>query len=559
MSDTMVKIDVVSHETINGDDYKNLIIGAAQSLENSKEEINDLNVFPVPDGDTGSNMSMTVGNAARELLRGEGMTLEETAEMTAKAMLRGARGNSGVIVSLLFRGIAKGLKNSFECDGVAWADALKQGVEAAYSAVEHPAEGTILTVARKCAEAAKAASKEHNDFEYVLGVAIEAAEKALDETVNENPVLEKAGVVDAGGMGWLVVMKAMYNTLTLGGADFNVKAVESEEKKAVFSSFKEEDITFSYCTELTLKKYSEDTKITAFKEYLSGMGDSLVVIDDGDDVKVHVHTDEPYAVLGEALKYGTYEAVKIENMRTQHTQKIVAEAKAESQVAKKTKALPSKAYGFVSVASGEGLSELFSELGVDTVVSGGQTMNPSCEDIYKAVMDINAQCIFILPNNKNIIMSCEQVKEMCDKKIVVIPTKTVPQGISAMLAFDESADPEQNQGAMVEMAGGVSTIQVTYAARSTTFDGLEITEGEYLAMDEGKLLANGKDLVGILNAVGKRLKDLGKSTVSIYYGADVTQEVAESTLEQLSATVPDAQVDLYNGGQPVYYFIISAE
>ena len=398
-----------------------------------------------------------------------------------------------------------------------------------------------------------------NDFEYVLGIAIEAAERALDETVKQNPVLEKAGVVDAGGMGWLVVMKAMYNTLILGKTDFEAKAVENEGKKAVFSSFKEEDITFSYCTELTLKKHSEDTKITAFKEYLNSIGDSLVVIDDGEDVKVHVHTDEPYAVLGEALKYGTYEAVKVENMRTQHTQKIVAESKAESQVAKKTKALPSKAYGFVSVASGDGLKELFLELGVDTVVSGGQTMNPSCEDIYEAASKINAECIFILPNNKNIIMSCEQVKEMCDKKIVVIPTKTVPQGISAMLAFDESADVEQNQAAMAEMAGGVSTIQVTYAARSTTFDGLEITEGEYLAMHEGKLLANGKDLPCVLNAVGKKLAELEKSTVSIYYGADVTQEVANSTAEQLIATVPNAQVDLYNGGQPVYYFIISAE
>ena len=550
MTNTAVSNKTVSHITINGDDYKNLIIGAASSLEKSKEEINELNVFPVPDGDTGSNMSMTVSNAAKELLKGESQSLDKTAEMTAKAMLRGARGNSGVIVSLLFRGIAKGLKNSFECDGVAWADALKQGVEAAYSAVEHPAEGTILTVARKCAEAAKTAAQEQNDFEYVLGVAIEAAEYALDETIKENPVLEKAGVVDAGGMGWLVVMKAMYQTLKHGVVPYVEENSARKEPRADFSTFTSEEITFSYCTEVTLKKHSEQDDINPLKKYLATMGDSLVVIDDGDMVKVHVHTNEPHAVLGEALKYGTYEAVKVENMRTQHTDKI----KAAHQKPKEL-----KRYGFVSVASGEGIKELFCELGVDTVVSGGQTMNPSCEDIYKAVMEINAECIFILPNNKNIIMSCEQVKEMCDKKIVVIPTKTVPQGISAMLGFDENADWEQNQGSMAEMAGGVSTIQITYAARNSNFDGLEITEGEYLALTEGKLLSSGSELSDVLSTVGEKLNEIGKSTVSVYYGENVSEEEASSTLGALANITSNSEINLYNGGQPVYYYIISAE
>ena len=545
-----VESRVISHIKINGDDYKNLIIGAANSLEKSKEEINDLNVFPVPDGDTGSNMSLTVGNAARELLKGEGLTLDQTAEMTAKAMLRGARGNSGVIVSLLFRGIAKGLKNSFECDGVAWADALKRGVEAAYEAVEHPAEGTILTVARKCAEAAQAAAEEQNDFEYVLGIAIEAAEKALDETINENPVLEKAGVVDAGGMGWLVVMKAMYQTLVAGEIPTVEYAMPNTSSGADFSAFNSEEITFSFCTEVTLKKHEKCGDASDFKEYLGGMGDSLVVIDDGELIKAHVHTNEPYAVLGEAQKYGTYEAVKIENMRTQHTSKIKASEK---------KPPKSKPYGFVSVASGDGIKELFSELGVDAVVSGGQTMNPSCDDIYQAVSKINADCIFLLPNNKNIIMSCEQVKEMCDKKIVVIPTKTIPQGISAMLGFDEGADWEQNAASMTEMAGGVSTIQITNAARNSSFDGLDITEGEYLAICDGKLLASNEDIYKVFLAVSDKIKEIGKETVSVYYGSGATKEEADKALISLNRDAPNAEINLYYGGQPVYYYIISIE
>ncbi len=551
MVNTAIKNDVVSHGKINGDDYKNLIIGAAQCLENSKKEINDLNVFPVPDGDTGSNMSMTVATAAKELLRGENLTLDKTAEMTAKAMLRGARGNSGVIVSLLFRGIAKGLKNSFECDGSTWAEALKQGVEAAYSAVEHPAEGTILTVARKCADAARKAAEEHNNFEYVLGVAIEAAEKALDETVKENPVLEKAGVVDAGGMGWLVVMKAMYQTLTHGAVEYDPIASSAGEKSADFSAFSQENIIFSYCTEVTLKKRSEAVDISQFKEYLKNMGDSMVLIDDVELLKLHIHTNEPHSVLGEALKYGDYEAVKVENMRTQHTNKII------DSIPKKPQ--KNKPYGIVAVASGDGIKNLFLELGADTVVSGGQTMNPSCEDIYLAVSKINADCIFLLPNNKNIIMSCEQVKEMCNKNIVVIPTKTVPQGISAMIGFDESAEVEVNNAVMTEMSGGVSTIQVTYAARNSNFDGLEIEEGEYLAIFDGKLLTSAKELVPLFEAVCEKLKEIGKENISVYYGENVSEEEANSTFKCLSESVIDAEINLYQGGQPVYYYLISAE
>lgn len=547
----------IKHEKINGEDYKNLIISAAQSLEDSKEDINDLNVFPVPDGDTGSNMSMTVGNAARELLKNENLTLEETAETTAKAMLRGARGNSGVIVSLLFRGIARGLKNSFECDGVAWAEALKQGVEAAYGAVDRPAEGTILTVARKCAEAAEQAARKRNDFEYVLGVAIEAAEKALDETINQNPVLEKAGVVDAGGMGWLVVMKAMHQTLTTGAvATYTPKVSKAQpSERADFSAFDTEDITFGFCTEFIVRKHDGNSDTKGFKSYLNGMGDSLVMIDDGEIIKVHVHTNEPHQVLGEALKYGVYETVKVENMRTQHTNKLLDE---QENAAPQEKA---EKYGFVSVASGDGIVEMLKELGTDVVVAGGQTMNPSCQDLYNAVCQINAENIFILPNNKNIIMTASQVSEMTDKNIIVIPTRSIPQGLSAFLGFDCEADSEENRQSMTECAKAVLTMQITYAARNSNFDGLEIKEGDYLSLCDDKLFKNDSSLDSIISALGEKIKESGKSFVSIYYGEDVSEEDAEKTLAKLEEAINDSSVELnlYQGNQPVYYYIISAE
>ena len=541
----------INHEKINGDDYKNLIIGAAQSLENSKEEINDLNVFPVPDGDTGSNMSMTVGNAAKELLKNEHLSLDETAEKTAKAMLHGARGNSGVIISLLFRGIAKGLRNAFECDGVAWAEALKRGVEDAYSAVDHPAEGTILTVARKCAEAAEAASLEKNDFQYVLGVAINEAEKALDETVNQNPVLEKAGVVDAGGMGWLVVMKAMYQTLTSGEiASYTPRECATPKEKADFSEFDTADITFGFCTEFIVRKKDKEQDTRKFKEYLGGIGDSLVFIDDGEIIKTHVHTNVPHEVLGKALEYGEYETVKVENMRTQHTSKLT-----EAEAPRK----PLKDYGFVAVASGDGFEALFGELGVDKMVLGGQTMNPSCEDIYAAVNEIDANAIFILPNNKNIIMTATQVAEMTDKEIIVIPTRNIPQGINAMLCFDESATVEENRENMVASTGAVSTMQITYAARNSNFDGMDIKEGDYLALYEEKLMKCDSSIDSLIESLAEKIKENQKSMVSIYYGQDVTEEDAGKIAATLTSLLGDIEINVYEGGQPVYYYIISAE
>lgn len=538
------------HEIITGDDYKNLIINAAQSLENSKEEINELNVFPVPDGDTGSNMSLTVAEAAKKLMNNESMPLDKTADATAKAMLHGARGNSGVITSLLFRGIAKGLSNATVCDGVTWAKALKLGVESAYSAVDRPAEGTILTVAKRCAEVAEQASLEKNSFEYVLDAAISEAEKALDDTIKQNPVLEKAGVVDAGGMGWLVVMKAMHQALSSNQKiKFEYNHTEVKQK-ASFEDFNTEDITFAFCTEFIVKKHNPDEDTSNFKSYLNTMGDSLVMIDDGEIVKTHIHTNEPHAVLGEALKYGVYETVKVENMRTQHTNKLTEAPKEE--------AVEMMEYGFVSVASGEGLCEIFKELGVNEIVSGGQTMNPSTEDIFNAVNKINAKNIFILPNNKNIIMTSKQVADLTDKNIIVIPTRSVPQGIGAMLGFNEECAPEENEEAMNEMLSTVTTLQITYAARNSNYDGLEIEEGDYLLLCNDKLLKASKSFDDSVMEICKKIKELDSSTVSIYYGCDVTEDDA-SNLANTIASSTSADISTYSGDQPVYYYIISLE
>lgn len=545
------------HEKINGSDYRKLIIIAAQCLEDNKEEINELNVFPVPDGDTGSNMSMTVSNAAKELMRSNDMPLDMTAQKAAKAMLHGARGNSGVILSLLFRGISNGLASASECDGVAWANALSEGVKMAYKSVEHPAEGTILTVARRCADAAEKASLEKNSFEYVLTAAISEAEKALKDTVKQNPVLEKAGVVDAGGKGWLLVMQSMRNALN--GEEPQELKISSEstetKEKADFSSFDTEDIKYAFCTEFIIHKHDGDADSSPLKEYLGSIGDSLVMIDDGEIIKVHVHTNVPHDVLGEALKYGVYETVKVENMKNQHTNKLVEQ---EEQKSEKEEL---KEYGFVAVCSGDGIEDMFKELGVDSIVSGGQTMNPSTEDLYKAVSQVNAKTVFILPNNKNIILTANQVSELTDKNVIVIPTKTIPQGFAAMLGFNEDEDGETNEKSMTECIGNVDTMQVTYAARNSNYAGLNIEEGDLLALYEDKLLCADKDIKQLLKILADKAKHKEKKFISIYYGSDVSDDMANEALaivkEELKDT--DAEVTLYKGNQPVYYFIISAE
>ena len=540
---------------ITGELFRKMLMSAGASIKNNAEKINDLNVFPVPDGDTGSNMSMTIGSAVNDLKKTEAAEVGDLADLTASAMLRGARGNSGVILSLLFRGISKELKGSTSCDGVAWAKALKSGVDAAYKAVTSPAEGTILTVARVAAERAEEAANENNDFEYVLEAACVAANEALDNTIDQNPVLKKAGVVDAGGMGWVVALTAMLDALhgKEHEADDSKEILESSQSFADFGEFNTEDITFTYCTEFIVSR-ENDKDPEKLREFLSNLGDSLVVVSDDEIIKVHVHTNEPGTAMQEALTYGSFMTVKVENMKLQHTEKVASPASAKPAVA-----APTKDYGIVSVCAGDGIAETFVSLGVDKTVSGGQTMNPSTEDILNAVNAVPAKTVFVLPNNKNIILAAEQATAICEKNLVVIPTKSTPQGIAAMQHFDENASVDENVEAMKEGAESADTIQITYAARNSEFDGLQISEGEYLALYENKLAGNGSDLDALLFSLAERAKSRDKEIITIYYGADVTEADAEAVMQVFSEVFDEDSVMLINGGQPVYYYIISAE
>ncbi len=540
-------------QTINGADLRRLIINAAASIENNKQALNDLNVFPVPDGDTGTNMSMTINAAAADLRKAEDPTLEKAAATAASAMLRGARGNSGVILSLLFRGISKKLKGSTKCDGVLWAQALQEGVNAAYKAVMKPAEGTILTVARLAAGKAIQAAQENNHIEFVHKAAIEEAKVALANTVNQNPVLKKAGVVDAGGKGWLVALEGML--LALRGEDIAVTATTGDETKdsADFSDFDTEDITFTYCTEFIISR-ENDLDPEKLRDFLSSLGDSLVLVDDEEIIKVHVHTNDPGKALHEAMDYGSFVTVKIENMRLQHTEKVVSENEKAPKIA-----APEKPFGVVSVCVGDGIGDVFKDLGVDGLISGGQTMNPSTQDILEVVNTVPAETVYVLPNNKNIIMAAQQVDALTPKNVVVIPSKTIPQGVTAMLNFNPEGTNEENVEAMTEALASVDTMQITYAARNSDFDGFLIHEGDYLAMHGGALFGTGKDINVLLKALAERVNKDGKSYITIYYGADVTEKQARKTADIFAEACPDADVNLLSGGQPVYYYLISAE
>ncbi len=540
-------------QTINGADFRRLMINAAAAIEINKQKLNELNVFPVPDGDTGTNMSMTINAAAADLRKAEEPTLEKAASVAASAMLRGARGNSGVILSLLLRGISKKLKGSEICDGVLWAEALQEGVDAAYKAVMKPAEGTILTVARLAAAKAKKAARENNYFEFVHTAAIEEAKVALANTMNQNPVLKKAGVVDAGGKGWLVALEAML--LALQGEDLVVpEGMEEEGKEAAdFSDFDTEDITFTYCTEFIISR-ENDKDPEALRAFLSELGDSLVLVDDEEIIKVHVHTNDPGKALHEAVSYGSFVTVKIENMRLQHTEKVMSEQELAPQVAE-----PEKAFGVVSVCAGKGLADVFANLGVDGIISGGQTMNPSTQDILEAVNKVPAETVFILPNNKNIIMAAQQVEGLTPKQVVVIPSKTVPQGVTAMLSFNPDGTREENEEAMTEALATVDTMQITYAARNSDFDGYDIHEGDYLAIYGSALFGTSGDIAVLLKALAEKINEEGKSYITIYYGEDIKEKQAQLAADLFSEICPDADVNLLSGGQPVYYYLISAE
>ena len=540
-------------QIINGADLRRMIISAAAAIEINKQALNDLNVFPVPDGDTGTNMSMTINAAAIDLRKSEDPSLEQAAKIAASAMLRGARGNSGVILSLLFRGLSKKLKGADRADGVLWAEALQEGVDAAYKAVMKPAEGTILTVSRLAAAAAAAAAKENNHIEFVQQAAIAEAKVALANTTNQNPVLKKAGVVDAGGKGWLVALEAMLSSIQ--GEDVIVpEGVSADVKEAAnFDDFDTDDITFTYCTEFIIQR-ENDLDPEKLRDFLSSLGDSLVLVDDEEIIKVHVHTNDPGKALHEAMDYGSFVTVKIENMRLQHTEKVMTEQEKAPKIAE-----PEKPLGVVSVCAGAGLADVFMNLGVDQIISGGQTMNPSTQDILEAVNKVPAETVFILPNNKNIIMAAEQVAGLTPKTIVVIPSKTVPQGVTAMLGFNPEGSVEENTEALTEALSTVDTMQITYAARNSDFDGYDIHEGDYLALYGSQLFGTSQDIKVLLKSLAEKVRDDGKEYVTIYYGADVKEKHAQKAADIFADICPNADVNLLNGGQPVYYYLISAE
>ena len=541
-------------QTINGVDLRRMIISAAAAIEINKQALNELNVFPVPDGDTGTNMAMTAGAAAADLRKTEDPSLEKAAAVAASAMLRGARGNSGVILSLLFRGISKKLKGSEECDGVLWAAALQEGVDAAYKAVMKPAEGTILTVARLAAAKAAQAAQENNFLEFVQEAAVAEAKVALANTVNQNPVLKKAGVVDAGGKGWLFVLEAMYSVLQ--GQDIvapEAGSAPEAREQAAFSDFDDEDITFTYCTEFIISR-ENDKDPDAFRAFLSELGDSLVLVDDEEIIKVHVHTNDPGKALSEAVSYGSFVTVKIENMRLQHTEKVLSENEKSPKIAD-----PEKPFGVVSVCAGDGLADVFMNLGVDGIISGGQTMNPSTQDILEAVNKVPAETVYVLPNNKNIIMAAEQVDALTTKHVVVIPSKTVPQGITAMLSFNPDGTEEENTEALTEALSTVDTMQITYAARNSDFDGYLIHEGDYLSMYGSSLFGTSRDIKVLLRSLAEKVRDEGKEYITIYYGEDIQEKHAQKAADLFAEVCEGADVNLLRGGQPVYYYLISAE
>ena len=571
--------------TIDAAAFSEMILCADAALHSNMQAINELNVFPVPDGDTGTNMGLTLNNAAVELKKRSFSTVDEAAACVASALLRGARGNSGVILSLLFRGISRRLKGLDTAGAEEFTAAMNEGVDAAYKAVMKPAEGTILTVSRLASAAAAQAAGSGSDLETCLVCAIRVGDKALEDTVNQNPVLKKAGVVDAGGMGYLVILKAMLASLRgeVSSADAAV-SYDSAEESAVFEEGKvevpEKNI---FDTVYIVRKSSFDVNLTPLRQYLDSIGDSLVISDDDEIFKVHVHTDIPGQALTESQKYGALELAKIENMRTQALDKL-AGRKAQStddleavdkeldELAEKQKngetaveeefAAPTKDYGIVTVCAGDGMAALFRDLGADGIVTGGQTMNPSTDDILHEIDRTPATTVFVFPNNKNIIMAAEQTVPLAaekGKKVVVIPTKTVPQGVSALLSFNVDEQPEQLVADMTAAAGNVHTAMVTYAARDSEFDGHSIHAGEYLALLDGALLGSYSSIPTLFRELNWAINDFSPEFITVYYGADVSEDDANEAAGTITGCFPDAEVSVVNGGQPVYYYMISVE
>ena len=555
-------------EKINGTAFKDMVLFGAACIAGQKQAINDLNVFPVPDGDTGTNMYLTIQTACAELNKAEPATIDDAAKITARGLLRGARGNSGVILSLLFRGMSKSLKGLTEADGAALAAAMQEGVATAYGAVMKPAEGTVLTVSRLAAQRAAEAAQENNAVEFVLEEAIRAGEVTLAETVEMNPVLKKAGVVDAGGKGYLIILDGMLRCLR-GEAIPEVKVEPEVKEKADFASL-EDEITFTFDTVFIVRKTMGEKSLEPLRAYLDSIGDSLVIGEDDECFKVHVHTDIPGHALTEAQKYGTLELAKIENMRTQrddlaagrqaHSTDDLDAVEAELEEQENAVAPAEKRYGFVAVCAGDGLADTFRALGVDTIVSGGQTMNPSTEAILKEVNHTPSEVVFILPNNKNIIMAAQQCEGLTEKQIIVIPTATVPQGITAMMSFDpDENDPQTIAQAMVAAAQTVSTAQITYAARNSDFDGFAINEGDYLALLDGKLFGTSRSMDELLEKLSQHAAQAGAEYINIYTGEGVSEDDGAKTEALFAQSCPDAEVAAIPGGQSVYFYIISIE
>ena len=560
------------NEQITGVLLKQMVLHGAAAITAQKQAINDLNVFPVPDGDTGTNMSMTIATAVAELRKNEPATVEKAASITASALLRGARGNSGVILSLLFRGMSKGLKGRETADAATFAAAMQEGVSSAYKAVMKPAEGTVLTVSRLAAKRAAEVAETETDIEKVLEEAIHEGYEALAQTTDMNPVLKKAGVVDAGGKGYLLILEGMLAEMR-GEPMPELTDETKTQEKADFAALSDEEITFTFDTVFIVRKPQPEIDLEPLREYLNSIGDSLVIGEDDDAFKVHVHTDIPGNALTEAQKYGTLELAKIENMRTQYedmaagrkTQSVddleMAEAAMEAPAETgHAVAAPEKKYGFLAVCAGDGLAAVFKDLGADGVVSGGQTMNPSTESILEGVNKIPAETIFVLPNNGNIIMAAQQCNALTEKNVIVIPTKTVPQGITAMMNVDfEAEDVQVITDAMTGSLSTVTTAQITYAARNSDFDGFDIKEGDYLALEEGKLFGTDASLNVLLEKLAADALERESSFISLYFGEDVSEAEAQDAAKIFEAACPDAEIAVLSGGQPVYYYIVSME
>ncbi|MCI6867441.1 MAG: DAK2 domain-containing protein [Lachnospiraceae bacterium] len=555
----------MSKNTIDASLCAKMFLAGAKNLESKKEWINELNVFPVPDGDTGTNMTLTIMAAAKEVVSLEPVTMETLAKAVSSGSLRGARGNSGVILSQLLRGFTKVIRDEKEIDTAVLAAALQKAVETAYKAVMKPKEGTILTVARGGAERALELLEENPDVELskMMDEVIKRSEEVLNQTPEMLPVLKEAGVVDSGGQGLLQVLKGAVDAFYGKEVDYSIEGGKSEPSETKSSSLPEADIKFGYCTEFIImleKEYTEETELS-FKAYLESIGDSIVVVSDDDIVKVHVHTNDPGLAIQRALTYGSLTRMKIDNMREEHHEKIRKEAEKQAAAPKAEKApVEMKETGFISVSIGEGIGEIFRDLGVDYLIEGGQTMNPSTEDMLNAIEKVNAKNIFILPNNKNIILAANQARDLTeDKNIIVIPTKTVPQGITAVINFVPEKTPEENAAVMTEEVSRVKTGQLTYAVRDTHIDDKTIHAGDIMGVGDHAILAVGKEINDVALETVEQMVDDETELISIYYGEDIKEEEAEVLRELIEEKYGDCDVELNFGGQPIYYYIISAE